>query len=93
MKCAVQIAERTLAIITVTIVTWRTARALRNAAAERSIAVRREILRNSGFVVKIPAKRAPHDDQDAAPNALPLDSLQPGQPARQRVLRRPRCAH
>lgn len=31
-----------------------TARALRSAAAERSIAVRREILRNSGFIVKTP---------------------------------------
>ena len=32
----------------------RTARALRAAAAERSITVRREMLRNSGFVVKTP---------------------------------------
>lgn len=31
-----------------------TARALRSAASERSIAVRREILRNSGFIVKTP---------------------------------------
>ena len=33
----------------------RTARALRNAAAERSVAIRREILRNSGFTVKLPS--------------------------------------
>jgi hypothetical protein len=32
----------------------RTARALRNAAAERSVAIRREILRNSGFTVMLP---------------------------------------
>ena len=32
----------------------KTARSLRAAAAERSIAARREILRNSGFVVKAP---------------------------------------
>lgn len=32
----------------------QTARALRAAAAERSISIRREILRNSGFVVKTP---------------------------------------
>jgi len=31
-----------------------TARALRFAAAERSVTVRREILRNSGFIVKTP---------------------------------------
>lgn len=31
-----------------------TARALRSAASERSISVRREILRNSGFIVKTP---------------------------------------
>lgn len=30
------------------------ARALRAAAAERSVAIRREILRNSGFTVKTP---------------------------------------
>jgi hypothetical protein len=32
----------------------RTARALRYAAAERSVSIRREILRNSGFIVKTP---------------------------------------
>ena len=32
----------------------KTARMLRSAAAERSISVRREILRNSGFIVKTP---------------------------------------
>ena len=32
----------------------RTARALRYAAAERSVSIRREILRNSGFTVKLP---------------------------------------
>jgi hypothetical protein len=32
----------------------RTARALRAAAAERSVTIRREILRNSGFTVKTP---------------------------------------
>lgn len=32
----------------------RTARALRAAAKERSVAIRREILRNSGFAVKTP---------------------------------------
>lgn len=32
----------------------KTARSLRAAAAERSIAIRREILRNAGFVVKTP---------------------------------------
>jgi hypothetical protein len=32
----------------------KTARALRSAAAERSVAIRREILRNSGFTVKTP---------------------------------------
>ena len=31
-----------------------TARALRSAAAQRSVAIRREILRNSGFIVKTP---------------------------------------
>lgn len=35
-------------------VAMKTARALRAAAAERSVAIRREILRNSGFVVKTP---------------------------------------
>ena len=32
----------------------RTARALRNAAAESSVSIRREMLRNSGFIVKTP---------------------------------------
>ena len=32
----------------------KTARSLRSAAAERSISIRREILRNSGFIVKTP---------------------------------------
>ncbi len=35
-------------------VAMQTARSLRNAAAERSVAIRREILRNSGFTVKTP---------------------------------------
>lgn len=35
-----------------------TARALRSAAAERSVAVRREILRNSGFTVLMPRAAA-----------------------------------
>lgn len=35
-------------------VEMKTARALRAAAAERSVAIRREILRNSGFIVKTP---------------------------------------
>lgn len=34
----------------------KTARNLRNAAAERNIAVRREILRNAGFTVKTPRR-------------------------------------
>lgn len=32
----------------------RDARALRQAASERSVSVRREILRNAGFIVKTP---------------------------------------
>lgn len=32
----------------------RTARALRNAAAESSVSIRREMLRNSGFTVMLP---------------------------------------
>jgi hypothetical protein len=35
-----------------------TARALRSAAAERSVTIRREILRNSGFTVKTPRAAA-----------------------------------
>jgi len=35
-----------------------TARALRAAAAERSVTIRREILRNSGFTVKTPRAAA-----------------------------------
>jgi hypothetical protein len=36
------------------IAAMQTARALRAAAAERSVAIRREMLRNSGFTVKLP---------------------------------------
>ena len=36
----------------------RTARVLRSAAAERNISVRREILRNSGFTVRLPRDAA-----------------------------------
>ena len=35
-----------------------TARMLRSAAVERSIKIRREILRNAGFIVKTPSKAA-----------------------------------
>ena len=39
-------------------IAMKTARALRSAAAERNISVRREILRNSGFTVRLPRDAA-----------------------------------
>ena len=39
-------------------IAMRTARALRSAAAEPNVAVRREILRNSGFTVRLPRDAA-----------------------------------
>lgn len=39
-------------------IAMKTARSLRAAAAERSVAIRREILRNSGCIVKTPRAAA-----------------------------------